>query len=206
MATYDSLAVKEVVEKTIAALKLRNVDAEFVATKEDALARLGELIPQGASVMTGGSVTLEQIGFTGLLKSGDHPWKNLKNAIVAEKDPVVQSRLRKEGTLADYFLGSIHAVTEDGEILIASNTGSQLPAYAYSSANVIWVVGTQKITPNFEEAMNRLNTYIMPLEDKRMKDLGMGGTSIGKLLIFRRESPYNTRKVHLIFVNEKLGF
>jgi hypothetical protein len=204
--TYDSIASRESIETTIATLAARNVHAELVETKEAALARLKELIPAGASVMTGASVTLEQIGFTEFLKSGTHQWNNLKAAVAAEKDPITQSKLRKQATLADYYLGSIHAVTEDGEIIIASNTGSQLPAYAYSSANIVWVVGAQKIVANFDEAMKRLKEYVVPLEDRHMKDLGAAGTNLGKILLFESEFSASQRTIRLIFVNEKLGF
>jgi len=96
-------------------------------------------------------------------------------------------------------------VTQSGEIIIASATGSQLPAYAFSSDNVIWVVGTQKIVPNLEDGLRRVREYCLPLEDKRMKSLGYSGSTLGKILILERETVPN-RKVTLIFVNEKLGF
>lgn len=202
---YDILASKETVEKTIKALKTRGINAEFVDTKGDALNRLKKLIPPKAEVMTGGSTTLDQIGFTEILKTGKHPWKNLKDEILAEKDPAKQTELRKKSVTSEYFLGSVHAVTEDGKTLIANATGSALPSNSFSSDNVIWVVGTQKIVPDLEEGFRRIREYCVPLEDKRMKSIGYSGTTIGKILLFAREINEN-RKVTLIFVNEKLGF
>lgn len=105
------------------------------------------------------------------LKSGKHKWNNLKDRIVAEKDESKQSELRKKSVTSDYFIGSIHAVAETGEILIASASGSQLPSYAFSSNNIIWVVGTQKIASNLENAFKRVREYCFPCEDKRMKNL-----------------------------------
>lgn len=203
---YTTLASKETVEKTIAALKERNVVAELVPTKADALARITTLIPAGASVTSGASRTLDEIGFTDLMKSGEHQWNNLKAAIVAEKDPAMQVRLRRESTLADYYLGSVHALAENGEMLIASNTASQLPSIVYSSPNVILVVSTIKIVPDLESAMKRLREHVIPLEDARMKSVGAPGTMLGKLVIFEKESPYNGRTVRVLFVNEPLGF
>lgn len=202
---YDTLASKDTVEKTMKALKPRGINTEFVNKKEDALNRLKKLIPPGAEVMTGGSTTLDQIGFTGILKSGKHPWKNLKDAILSEKDPAKQTELRKKSVTSEYFLGSVHAVTEAGEILIANATGSALPSNSFSSDNVIWVVGTQKVVPDLEDGFRRIREYCVPLEDKRMKSIGYAGTTIGKILLFAREINEN-RKVTLIFVNEKLGF
>ncbi len=155
--------------------------------------------------MTGSSTTIYQIGLTDQLKSGKHPWKNLKDAILAEKDPAKQTKLRKMSVTSEYFLGSVHAVTETGQIIIVNATGSSIPSNSFSSDNVIWVVGTQKIVPTLEEGFKRVHEYCFPLEDKRMKSIGYPGSTIGKILIFERETNEN-RKVTLIFVNEKLGF
>jgi L-lactate utilization protein LutC len=202
---YDILPAGEIISKTIAALAERNISAQLVADKNEALEAVKKILPAGAKIMTGGSTTLEQIGFVDILKSGQHPWQSFKDKIFAEKDPVRQSELRQQSCLAEYFLGSVHAVTETGEIFVASNTGSQLPSYAFTSNNVIWVVGAQKIVPDFKEGMKRIQEYCLPLEDKRMKSLGAPGSAIGKILIFERESLPN-RKINLIFVNEILGF
>lgn len=203
---YNKVRQKETVKKTISSLTERNIKASLVSTGEEALAMIKSLIPAGASVMTGASTTLDQIGFTDLLKSSGHAWNNLKEAVAAEKDPAIQMRLRREATLADYFLGSVHAVAEDGQLIIASNSGSQLPSYAYTSPNVIFVAGTQKIVPSLEEGLKRLEEYVIPLEDARMKSVGMGGTKLNKLLIFKGEPTYTGRNIRMIFVNEPLGF
>lgn len=202
---YNILADKKVIEKTVKALGGRGIKAELVKTKEDAFKRVVEMIPAGSEVMAGSSMTLEQIGFVDLLKSGQHRWKNLKNEILAEKDPIKQTELRKKSITSEYFLGSVHAVTENGEILVASASGSQIPAYAFSSNNVIWVVSAQKIVPGLEDGFKRVREYVLPLEDKRMKSTGAPGSVIGKILLFEREVMPN-RKITLIFVNEILGF
>jgi hypothetical protein len=196
---WTEIPSEEIVRKTIEAIKGRSVNVEFLQNRAEALKKLTEFIPSGAELSTGASTTLEEIGFTDLLKSGNHPWNNIKTKILAEKDPVKQTDLRIKSVTVEYFLGSIHAVTQTGEIIVASNTGSQLGPYAYSSKNVIWVVGTHKIVSNLEEGMKRVREYCLPLEDKRMKAAGFKGSSIGKLLIFEREKvPY--RKLTLIFV------
>jgi len=205
MMKFDELASKETIRKTMEALNGRNIQPELVDSKEEALKRIINLIPMGKEVMTGGSTTLDQIGLTEMLKSGKHPWKNLKDQILSEKDPVRQKELRKKSVTSEYFLASVHAVAENGEILIANATGSAIPSNAFSSDNVIWIVGTQKIVPTLEEGFKRIHEHCVPLEDKRMKSIGYPGTTIGKILIFEREIN-ETRKINLIFVNEKLGF
>jgi len=202
---YDALASKDAVKKIMEAVKSRGIKPEFVNTKEDALKRLKELIPSGAEINMGTSTTLNEIGFIDLLKSGKHPWKNWKDVILEEKDVAKQMELRRKSVLSNYFLGSVHAVSETGEIVIASGSGSQLPAYIYTSNNVIWVAGIQKIVPTLNDAIKRVREYSLPMEDARMKREGYSGSTIGKLLIFEREiNP--ARKMTLILVNEKLGF
>ena len=157
--------------------------------------------------MTGASLTLQQIGFVELLKSGNHRWRNLKAEIVAEKDPTRQSQLRKQATVADYFLGSVHAIVETGEILVASATGSQIAPYAFSSNHVIWIAGAQKIVPTVEAGLRRIREYILPHEDQRMKNnFGPGsGSFIGKILLFEREAAYLHRSLTLILIREIAG-
>lgn len=203
---YTALATDETLAKVVSALKERNIEGIVVNTKEEALAKLKELIPAGASVMNGSSTTLQQIGFVDYLKGGAHGWNNLHAAVLAETDPEKQKRLRRESLLSDYYLGSVHALDEAGELLIASNGGSQLPHVAYSSPNVIFVVGAQKITPTLSDAEARLRTHVVPLEDARMKAANMGGTKLNKLFYFFGEPTYTGRKVRLILVKEHLGF
>ena len=106
--------------------------------------------------------------------------------------------------MSNYFVGSVHAVTRSGEVVVASAGGSQLAAYAYGAANVVWVVGTQKIVDSLEDALRRIREHSLPLEDRRMKGMGYPGSFIGKILIVEREDPFHT--ANLIFVNEPLGF
>jgi L-lactate utilization protein LutC len=205
---YSALPKPERIQKTIEAVQARGIRVTFVETKEEALAAIHELIPTAASVMTGSSVTLQQIGLEAELKSSSHPWWNMRAEIVAEKDPIQQAQLRKQATLAEYYLGSVHAIAETGEIVIASATGSQLAPYAFSSNHVIWVAGAQKIVPTLEDAFRRLREYVQPLEDQRLKQI-FGPEArgvIGKVLVFERESPMLKRSVNLILVNEVLGF
>lgn len=204
---YATLPSQEHIQRTLRAVKEHGISAELVDTKEDALARVQALIPAGAVVMTAASVTLQQIGFETLLISGNHPWRNFKADLLAEKDPMKQMAMRRQGTLAEYYLGSVNALTETGELIFASGSGSQLPAYAYSSRNVIWVVGAQKITPTLDEALRRIREYVLPLEDQRMKSVGnAAGSRINRILILENEPAYLRRNLTLILVNQLLGF
>lgn len=204
--TYNNLASKETVAKTINSLKGRGFLPELIETKEAAFTRVKELIPAGSSVMNGSSRTLEEIGFVNYLKSGEHGWKNLHADILAISDPVEQQKMRQQAILSEFYLGSVHALTEDGELLIASNSGSQLPHLVSTSPNLVLVVGAQKIVPTIGEAWKRLEEYVIPLEDERMQTTQGVGTYPSKVLLLNREPDFMGRKVHLLIVNESLGY
>ena len=197
---------KQTITRTIDALKNRGINAELVNTRSDALKLITARIPEGAEVMTGASTSLDEIGFTELLQSGAHQWKNLKQELMSEKDPAKLRSLRVKATGSEYFIGSVQAVAETGEIVVASASGSQIPAYAFNARNVVWVVGAQKIVRSLEEALRRVREHALPLETARMKSQGFPGSMIGKILILERELPQLGRNLTMILVNEKLGF
>ncbi len=202
---WEKLPDRETIARTLEALGKRGVSTEMVSGRQEALKLVVERIPDEAEVMTGASITLDQIGFTDLLRSGTHRWKNLRSQIIAEKDPTRQRELRKRAAEADYFLGSVQAVAQTGEVVIASASGSQIPAYAFNSDNVIWVVGVQKIVASLDEGLRRVREHALVLETARMKSLGYAGSMIGKVLIFERERVPG-RKISMILANERLGF
>lgn len=203
---YTTLATSDTLTKTREALESHNFHTEVVATREEALARLKELIPENASVMNGSSRTLEEIGFVEYLKEGKHGWNNLHESILKEQDPAEQSRVRRESTVSDFYLGSAHAVTETGELFFASNSGSQLPHLAFSSPNVILVVGTHKIVPTLQDIEARMKEHILPLEEVNMQQKYGVSTQWNKTLILHNENPHMGRDVRVIFVEEVLGF
>ena len=203
---YSQLASKETVAKTADALRAKNYEVFIVESGAEAFSKIKDLLPQGASVMNGASVTLETIGFVDYLKEGKHGWNNLHAAIVAETDGAKQAQLRKQALLSGYYLGSVHALTESGEFIVASNTGSQLSHVVYSSTEPIFVVGAQKIVPTLEEAFKRIREYVIPLEEDHMMQKYKVHTTLNKEVVFHGESPYTGRKIRLILVNEKLGF
>jgi L-lactate utilization protein LutC len=203
---YDQLATAQSLEKTIKSLKENGFEAISVNNKAEALEKIKTIIPAGASVMNGSSLTLGEIGFVDYLKSGTHGWNNLHANILAEKDATKQAELRKQSVISDFYLGSVHAVSETGEMVIASNSGSQLPHLAFTSPNVILVVGTQKITPDLSSAISRMEDYVFPLEDARAKSIGWGGSLIAKILILKKENKMIGRNFTVLFVNEKLGY
>jgi CheY-like chemotaxis protein len=192
--------------KTVSALKAKGYEVVTVKNGAEALEKIKQIIPPGATVMNGSSVTLEQIGYLDYLNSGKHGWNDLHAGVVAEADPAKRTALRKQASLSDYYLGSVHALMENGEFIVASNTGSQLPHIVFTSTNLIFVVSTKKIVADFNAGMKRLEEIVVPLENQHMLEKFGRGTSLNKIVIFKGESPFLGRKIHFILVNEDLGY
>ena len=203
---YETLASAKSINTVEKALASNGFLPETVETGAEALARIKELIPKGVSVMNGSSRTLEEIGFIDYLTNGEHGWNNLHDGILAEKDPAKQMELRKYSVVSDFYLGSVHAIAETGELVVASASGSQFPHLAFTSPNLILVVGTHKIVATLADAHKRIAEYVFLLEDERIKSMGYPGSLLGKEIILHKEHPMMGRKVHVILVNQKLGF
>jgi L-lactate utilization protein LutB len=199
--TYLPVSDDRVLKKTIKALTGNGITVEVAENGEEAKQRVLELLPKRAEVMDMTSVTLEEIGLKDELHTADiHT--TVKKTLTKLSDKKTKRRL---GAAPDYAVGSVHAVTEDGQVLIASNTGSQLPAYAYGAEHVIWVVGIQKIVKDIAEGMQRIYDYILPLEaDRARKAYGATGSNVSKILIINKE--VNPERIHMIIVKEPLGF
>lgn len=203
---YTNLASQTSIDNVIKSFTEKGYESFVVKTGKDALEKLKELIPVGASVMNGSSVTLEQVGFTDYLASGEHKWNDLHAKINAENDKEKRAKLRRESVLSDFYIGSVHALAETGDFIIASNTGSQLPHVTFTSPNLFFVVSTKKIVPTLTDALSRLETHVVPLENDHMMKLYNQGTHLNKIVIFKGESQFIGRKVKFILVEEDLGF
>ena len=164
---FARLAVDEQIERTVKALEARNIKTLIAENGEEAKRMFFDLVPEGAEVFLGASVTLETLGIKDEIdKSGK--FNALRPKMFAMDRATHGREIRKLGGAPDYAAGSVHAVTEDGQVLIASNTGSQLGPYASGAGKVIWVVGAQKLVKDLDEGMRRLEEYTVPLEDVHM--------------------------------------
>lgn len=202
MNQWTQLADEQTIAQTKEALEKNGIRVSVVADGTAAKEKVLELIPAGAEVMNMTSTTLDMIGLTKeILESGNfHPVRNELN-----NEATPPKRKREIGAAPDWTVGSVHAVSQDGVAFIASNTGSQLPAYAYGAGHVIWVVGTHKIVKDREAALQRIYDYVLPLEAERAKKAyGAAGSNVSKLLMVAKE--VQPDRVDLIFVNELLGF
>ena len=201
---WTTLVSDSIVEKTMQAFEKNAIHALVVATKEEAKRKVLELIPSGVEVFAMSSVTLQTIGITQEIdESGKY--MSVRKKLMSMNRETQGKEMRQLGATPDWAIGSVQAVTEDGQVLIASQSGSQLPAYANGANHVIWVVGTQKIVKNIDEGIRRIYEHCLPLEGERAKKVyGRAGSSVNKILIVNKD--HVPGRITLIFVKEVLGF
>lgn len=201
---YDTVASDEQIKTTKAALEANGFRVMVADSEEQARQEVLMLLPKGAQVMTSTSATLEALGLNQAINdTGEYDSVRQKLSAMAGDDSLAGDR-RRLGAAPDYIVGSVHALTEDGHAIIASATGSQLPAYTYGAGQVIWVVGAQKIVKDLADGQKRLETHVFPLENERAKKAYGSGSSINKLLFFNQE--VQPGRVTIVIVKRALGF
>jgi len=199
---FAQIASEAEIAKTKAALEANGFKVKVVENLAAARAEVESIIPAKAEVFTATSVTLDKAGLTEALNSDKYVSVRDKfMPLYGDASKAVE--MRRIGSGADYAVGSVHAVTEDGQVVVASATGSQFSNYAYGASNVIWVVGAQKIVADLTEALDRIENYTFHLEDARALEVYGVHSSLNKILIYRKET---TDRVTIILVKESVGF
>jgi L-lactate utilization protein LutC len=199
---YTTLPDEQTLEATVVALEEHGYSVEVVddldAARVAALAR----IPEGASVMTNTSVTLEETGIAAAVNN-DGPYESMRNKLMALDFATQLQEMKAIGGQPDYSVGSVHAITRDGTLVIASASGSQLASYAWGAANVIFVVGAQKLVPTLAAAHDRIYEHSLKLEDTRALAAYGQNSSVGKILEVHQELP---GRIHVVLVRQVVGF
>lgn len=200
---FSKLASEESISTTAAALQKNGFKVEVVDTLEQAHAKALDMIPKGAEVFTATSVTLDQAGITKEIEeSGNYESVRAKfMPLYGQPDKAIE--MKRIGSGSDYALGSVHAISEDGRVLVASASGSQIPNYVYGANHVIWVVGTQKIVKNLDEGFDRIKNYTFHLEDERAQKAYGAHSSLNKILVYLKET---NNRVTILLVREAVGF
>ena len=201
--TPSTPATAESIQRTINGLASRNVEAFLVESGESALAKLKELVPEGSEVFVNTSETLTTIGYTEYMHGNDR-YVNLHDRMMAQPDPAAQREFRRKTTTADYFVGSVQAIAETGEIVVASSSGSQIGAYSYGARRLILVAGTQKICPTLAEAEARTRGFTLERHDRWLEDRGVAPTPIGKYMIMEHEPVVG--RISMLLIPESLGW
>ena len=202
-ARSSTIPEDAVIDRTVAALEKNGIHVIVVPDGATARTTVLGLVPDGAEVLDATSRTLLDIGLRADL--GDEKrYRAVRPTVMRLAKEGRTDEQRKAGSAPTYVVGSVHAVTEQGDALIASATGSQLASYVYGAAHVIWVVGAQKIVPTVEAGFRRIEETATPLEDARaMANYGIH-TAIAKVLVVHRE--FQPGRVTMVLVREALGF
>ncbi len=202
MSNYGEVADETSINTAVQSLNTNNFNAQVVNDLAAAKAAVLEIIPAGAEVFTAASVTLQETELAETLNK--KPYISVRDKFMDYKNqPDKAIEMRRIGSAAEYAVGSVHAVTKDGHLLIASATGSQIPNEVYGASQVIFVVGAQKIVNDIDDGIQRIQQYVVPLEDERALKAYGAHTSLNKMLIYFKEFP---GRVHVIIIRQKVGF
>jgi len=203
--TPDSFTVlpdEQTLASTVTALEEHGFSVEVVDDLDAARKAVLARIPHGSSVMTNTSVTLAETGIADVINDGG-PYESARNAMFALDFVTQAQQMKVIGGQPDYALGSVHAITRDGTLVIASASGSQLASYAWGAANVIFIAGTQKLVPSLEAAHQRIYQHSLKLEDARAQAAYGQHSQVGKILEIHQELP---DRIHIVLIRQVVGF
>jgi hypothetical protein len=199
---FTASASEEVVQRVAERIRERNIEVVVVDDGDHARDLVLERVPKGAEVYSGKSQTLKDAGIFEAIHDTGH-YDALRPRIL-KMDRKTQTReIRKLIAGPDYMLGSVNAVTEEGVLVAASASSSQLGPYANTAGKVILVVGSQKIVPDLETALRRIRQYVLPWEDAQVRKVLPSGSFVGKILIIERE--WVNGRMTVILVRKPIG-
>ncbi len=200
---YKELATDEQIDRTVKALQANNIQTMVVETGNQARDAVLGLLPEGSAVHSASSRTLEQIGLTAAIEESGC-YRAIRSEL-RKLDRVKQAgEYRQLASAPEYMLGSVHAVTETGQVVVGSGGGSQIGPYAFGAGKVIWVVGAQKLVPTLEDALQRLQEHSYPLENERMQSVMGRPARLNQILIMN--GTLQPGRLTMIIVKEQLGF
>jgi acyl-CoA hydrolase len=199
---FTTLPDEQTLTDTVVALEEHGFSVEVVDDLDAARNAVLARIPKGSSVMTNTSVTLQETGIADAINNGG-PYDSARNKLMALDFATQLQEMKAIGGQPDYALGSVHAITRDGTLVIASASGSQLASYAWGAANVIFVVGAQKLVPSVEVARERMYQHSLTLEDARAYAAYGQNSRVGKILEIHQEDP---GRIHVVLIRQPVGF
>jgi acyl-CoA hydrolase len=199
---FTALPGAQELAATVVALEEHGFSVEVVDGPDEARTAVLARIPAGSSVMTNTSVTLQETGIADVINDGG-PYESARNKMFALDFETQAQQMKAIGGQPDYALGSVHAVTRDGTLVIASASGSQLASYAWGAANVIFVIGAQKIVPDLEAARQRIYQHSLKLEDARAQAAYGQHSYVGKVLEIHQELP---GRIHIVLIRQPVGY
>jgi hypothetical protein len=202
-AEFAELASDEQISTAAAALERNGIQPLIAATGADARGLVRSLLPAGAEVYNNTSRTLEAIGVADDIERSGR-YQPLRLRLYRMDREMQQHEMRALAASPDYVVGSVHALTEGGSLLIASASGSQLGPLASGAGHVILVIGAQKIVSDVATGMRRIYEYCYPLEDARARRAYGVPSGVNNILVINKV--VTAERVTAILVKERLGF
>jgi hypothetical protein len=203
VTSFAEPALAERLERAAAALTAQGFTVEILDGVAAARTRVKDLIPEGVSVFTGASETLRLSGIDADINTSGR-YDAIKPRAQAMDRATQLNEIWRLMSTPDFIVGSVHAVTETGSLVIASGTGSQLPGYAGGAARAIWIVGSQKLVPDLSTALRRVEDHCLPLESARTQGIYGQPSAINRLLVLNAELQPGRGTVLLL--REAIGF
>ncbi len=200
---FATPAADATVTRTAVALEANGITVLRAPNSGEAKRVVLDLIPAGSQVHQGASQSLDASGITDEIERSGR-YEPLRPHVFSLDRAVQADEIRRLSASPDVMLGSVHAVTETGSLVAASASGSQLGPYVSGAGKVILVVGTQKIVPDLQEALRRIEDYVFPLEDARAQAAYCVHSGVNKVLIVNRE--WTPGRITVVLCDEALGF
>ncbi|MFI8768003.1 nuclear transport factor 2 family protein [Streptomyces sp. NPDC053792] len=185
-ASFADPASAERLERVAAALRANGFAAEILDDAAAARARVKDLLPEGAGVLTGASETLRLSGIDEDINAGGQ-YDAIRPRVLGIDRATGADEIRKLVASPDFVVNSVAAVTETGSLVLASGSGSQLPANAGGAAHAVWIVGAQKVVPDLSTALRRVEEHALPLENVRAQAVYGMPSAVNRLLILNAE-------------------
>jgi acyl-CoA hydrolase len=199
---FTRLPDAQTLAETVAALEGRGFSVEVVDDFDAARAHVLARMPAGSSVMDYPSVTLEATGIAQAIAEGERYASARKTGFGLDRATQMHE-IKALMLLPDFALGSVHAITRDGTLVMASALGSQIAAHAWSADKVIFVAGAQKLVPHFAAARERIFEHCLKLEDARAQEAYGAPSRVGKILEIHQEDP---GRIHVVLIRQVVGF
>jgi hypothetical protein len=201
---WNNIPTRKVVDSTAEAIRGRGMNVQIVNTKQEAMDAVKSLIPSGGEIAKGSSTTLEEIGFFDYINSEECTWVDLYREAWSEEDGDKRHYMLTKANSSDYFVGSVNAVSQNGELVAVGGSGAGISSYPFSAKHLILAVGTHKITKDLEEGMRRVREHFFPMENKRIKHKYGLSHKAGKWVIIENE--VRKDRTTVILIHEKVGF
>jgi hypothetical protein len=199
---FTELPDEGTLTETLVTLEEHGITVEVVDDLDTARERVLDRIPEGSSVMTYPSVTLDETGIAQAIDNGGL-YDSARARVLALDRATQLQEIKTIMIQPDFALGSVHAITRDGTLVIASALGSQLASHAWGAANVIFVVGAQKLVSDLDAAHERIYEHSFKLEDARALESYGANSRVGKILEIHEEDP---GRIHVVLIRAVVGF